>query len=39
MKAFSSAKSSVLIAAILAVSAAGVISCSSEKDIKAVDRV
>lgn len=39
MKAFSSAKSSVLIAAMLAVSAAGVTSCSSEKDIKAVDRV
>lgn len=39
MKAFLSPKSSVLLAAILAVSAAGVSSCSSEQDIKAVDRV
>ncbi|WP_350562703.1 c-type cytochrome [Psychrobacter sp. CAL346-MNA-CIBAN-0220] len=39
MKQFSSAKSSALMAAIVAISAAGLTSCSSDKDIKAVDRV
>ncbi|WP_201529414.1 c-type cytochrome [Psychrobacter frigidicola] len=39
MKDFSSAKPSVLMAAIFAISAVAITGCSSDKDIKAVDRV
>ena len=39
MKAFSSAKPSALMAAIFAISAAAITGCSSDKDVKAIDRV
>ncbi|WP_227514293.1 hypothetical protein [Psychrobacter urativorans] len=39
MKAISSAKPSVLMAAIFAISAVAITGCSSDKDTKAVDRV